>query len=48
MTKPSDNIDLLCQKCGGQVRFVTSLLDSKSGKTYRIYRCDCGEQNWRG
>ena len=45
--KPQDKSDLRCRKCSGQVRFVTRLLDPKSGKTYGIFQCDCGEQTWR-
>jgi hypothetical protein len=35
-----------CVKCRKQTKLVTSMLDSLSGKTVRIFECDCGDKTW--
>jgi hypothetical protein len=44
--QPGPNI-LRCSKCGKAYSLLTSLLDPKSGKTVRLFRCECGEHTWR-
>jgi len=46
MDKASDMIRPCCSKCGSQPRLITSMLEPKSGKTFHMLLCDCGEKTW--
>jgi hypothetical protein len=46
MDKASDTIGRCCGKCGSQLRLITSMLEPKSGKTFNVLLCDCGEKTW--
>ena len=46
MEKGSDMIRACCSKCGSQPRLITSMLEPKSGKTFHMLLCDCGEKTW--
>lgn len=46
MEKIGDSIQQRCTRCGKPLRPVTSMLEPKSGKTFRVYQCDCGEKSW--
>ena len=35
-----------CTACGKKPAQVTSMLNSLTGRTVRIFKCDCGEQTW--
>lgn len=36
----------VCHLCGKKLAMVRSMLDSLSGRTVRMFRCECGEQTW--
>ena len=36
----------VCQKCGAQPKFIASLLEPRSGRTYHMFQCDCGDKSW--
>jgi hypothetical protein len=38
--------DRRCLRCDGQPSLVRQMLDSRSGKTIRMFKCRCGEQTW--
>jgi hypothetical protein len=42
---PNELDQVRCQ-CGGKSRLVHRMLDSRTGGTLRMYKCDCGEQAW--
>ena len=46
MEKAHDTIRPRCNKCGSQPRLITSMLEPKSGKTFHMLLCDCGEKSW--
>ena len=33
-------------KCGAQPRIVRKMMDPKTGKTVRMFECQCGTRNW--
>jgi hypothetical protein len=35
-----------CSRCDAQPRLVRQMLDSRSGKTIRMFKCACGAQSW--
>jgi hypothetical protein len=35
-----------CARCSEQLRLVGTILDSRKGRTIRMFRCQCGEQTW--
>ena len=35
-----------CAKCGKRPEYLTSMLDPKVGRTFYMFRCECGEQSW--
>jgi hypothetical protein len=36
----------LCDTCAGKPALVRSMLDSLSGRTVRMFKCQCGERRW--
>lgn len=36
----------LCPKCSSQPRLTHSILETRTGKTVRLYHCQCGERIW--
>jgi len=36
----------LCGTCGEKPALVRSMLDSLSGRTVRMFKCQCGEKTW--
>jgi hypothetical protein len=37
---------LLCSSCGDKPALVRSMLDPAKGVTFRMFKCQCGEQTW--
>jgi hypothetical protein len=37
---------IFCSKCAAEPRLFLSLLDSRKGGQYRVFRCQCGEMIW--
>jgi hypothetical protein len=35
-----------CKKCGKQPRFIASILDPLTGRTFQMSNCQCGEKSW--
>jgi hypothetical protein len=35
-----------CQRCDTQPVLRCQILDSRNGKTVRIFECKCGEKTW--
>jgi hypothetical protein len=35
-----------CHHCGGKPAVVRTMLDSLTGRTVRMFKCECGEQTW--
>jgi hypothetical protein len=38
--------DRRCSHCDTQPKLVYQMLDSRSGKTIRMFECKCGERSW--
>jgi len=36
----------LCGSCGEKPALVRSMLDTLSGRTVRMFECQCGEKTW--
>jgi formate dehydrogenase maturation protein FdhE len=36
----------VCSYCGGRPALLRSMLDTQSGRTVRMFKCNCGEQTW--
>jgi hypothetical protein len=45
MEKIADSVQQ-CARCGKTLRPVTSMLEPKSGRTFHMYLCECGEKSW--
>jgi len=37
---------LKCRRCGRCSCLVQDILDPRTGRTVRLFRCDCGERVW--
>jgi hypothetical protein len=35
-----------CHHCGEKPAVVLTMLDSLTGRTFRMFKCNCGEQTW--
>jgi hypothetical protein len=35
-----------CRSCSASLRLARELLDTRKGKTIRLFRCACGERIW--
>jgi len=35
-----------CHLCGEKPVMVRAMLDSLTGRTFRMFKCKCGEQTW--
>jgi len=35
-----------CLKCGEQPKFITSMLDPPTGRTFHMFECQCGNRTW--
>jgi hypothetical protein len=46
MEKAPDTIHERCGKCGKTLRLITSMLEPRSGTTFHVFLCDCGEKSW--
>jgi hypothetical protein len=46
MEKTHDTILQRCSKCGKALRLITSMLEPRSGKTFHMLLCECGEKSW--
>jgi formate dehydrogenase maturation protein FdhE len=44
--KAQDNNDIFCPRCAIRPMLVIVMLDSRKGKTIRVFRCQCGEMLW--
>jgi hypothetical protein len=38
--------ELRCHACSAVPRLAQRILDPKTGKTLRLYRCECGQRVW--
>jgi hypothetical protein len=38
--------DRRCPRCDAQPVLVHQMLDSRNGKTVRMFECKCGEKTW--
>jgi hypothetical protein len=38
--------DRRCRECDAQPRLVLNMLDPHSGRTIRMFECECGERSW--
>ena len=38
--------DPCCPKCATTPRVFVDILDSRNGKVFRLFRCECGEFFW--
>jgi formate dehydrogenase maturation protein FdhE len=36
----------VCSYCGEKPTLLRSMLDTQSGRTVRMFKCNCGEQTW--
>ncbi len=41
-----DDDTFFCPTCASRPRLIISILDSRKGKTVRIFECRCGEIVW--
>jgi hypothetical protein len=37
-----------CRRCGALVWIVETILDPRSGRAVRMFKCECGERIWDG
>jgi hypothetical protein len=44
--QPTQDQGPRCPTCAGFPRLLTSILQPRSGKTVKLFRCDCGERIW--
>jgi hypothetical protein len=44
--KARENKQMTCSQCSAHPLSFLDILDSRDGKTYRVYRCRCGEITW--
>ena len=35
-----------CDLCGGKPQLASKMLDSKNGRTVRMFICECGDKTW--
>jgi hypothetical protein len=35
-----------CRRCGAVVCIVETILDPRTGRGVRMYKCECGERIW--
>jgi hypothetical protein len=45
-TWPWDDDQVFCPECAAQTRLFMDVLDSRNGKRYRVFACQCGEVVW--
>jgi hypothetical protein len=43
---PTEDQQLRCQSCSAVPRLAQRILDPNTGRTFRLYRCQCGESIW--
>jgi hypothetical protein len=36
----------VCSSCDKKPAMVRTMLDPQSGRTVRMFKCECGEQTW--
>jgi formate dehydrogenase maturation protein FdhE len=37
---------IFCPTCASRPRLIISIVDSRKGKTVRVFECECGEIVW--
>jgi RNase P subunit RPR2 len=37
---------VFCPKCASELRLMINVLDTRVGKSSRLFRCECGEFVW--
>jgi len=42
-----ENDSASCPKCATVPRVFTDILDSRNGKVFRLFLCECGEVFWK-
>jgi hypothetical protein len=35
-----------CSRCGEQPKFINSMLDPPTGRTFHMFECQCGNRTW--
>jgi hypothetical protein len=35
-----------CLRCGEQPKFISSMLDPPTGRTFHMFECQCGSRTW--
>jgi hypothetical protein len=38
--------ELKCERCGSVPRVAKTILDSRTGRSVRMFECECGELIW--
>jgi formate dehydrogenase maturation protein FdhE len=44
--KAREDEQIFCPKCASTPHGSIKVLDTRSGKTYRLFRCQCGQLIW--
>ena len=37
---------IVCPNCSSELRLMISILDTRTGRTYSLVRCQCGHVTW--
>ena len=45
--KAREEEQIFCPKCASRPRASIKILDTRDGKTYRLFRCQCGQLIWK-
>jgi len=45
-TDPAPQHPVSLCKCGAQPRLVGKMLDTRHGRTVRMFECECGARSW--
>ena len=43
----SEGLQLRCHTCSAFPRLAQRILDPRTGKAFRLYRCECGDTVWK-
>jgi len=44
--RDNDDQVMFCLTCGSEPHLLIAILDSRKGKTVRVFECQCGELIW--
>lgn len=45
-SEASDEKRIFCSSCAAEPSLFISLLDTRSGKQHRLFKCECGKIVW--